>query len=166
MKTGCSIFLVLFLLMSGVATGQSWQMLLMKRGSIVTRYNPGDPILYVLKGDKQVRKASILAVHEFDFVTSGRDTIPFSSVAAIKFRSTARKKYAVSTMLGGAALLGVYLLNSSAFDKNESSMRGLRFIGLYGMGVGVLILLTSNQTVRLNGIKRLKGISYTSPLYK
>jgi hypothetical protein len=153
-------------MVAGNADAQSWQMLLMKNGRILTRYNPGDPILFVLKGDKQVRGAAILAVREFDFITSTKDTIEFLQVASLKFRNSARKKYGVATVLASAALFSVYFLNSVAFDKNESSMRGLRAVGIYGAVFGTAIYLTSNKTTRLKKGKRLKGISYESPLYR
>lgn len=166
MRAARILTLLSLMFMSGAACAQSWQMLLMKRGRVLARYNPGDPILFVLKGDKQVRSAGIIAIREFDFVTSTKDTIQFLNVASLKFRNSARKKYGITTVLTSAALFSVYFLNSVAFDKNESSMRGLRAVGIYGAVFGTAIYLTSNRTTRLKNGKRLKGISYESPLYR
>jgi hypothetical protein len=160
-----SIFgVVLFLLVCAEANGQ--QLLIMKKGKIVSRFEQGDDLLFVMKNEKQLNHVTIQSLREFYLITTARDTIKYQQIGRIKFRNPQKRKYGVTTFASGAALLGIWAINSLAFDPNSQSMRGLRFVGLLGVGVGIFIFFTADSSVKLNGIRRLKYISYDSPLYK
>lgn len=165
MKLSKTLLLVAFVIFAeGTLCGQ--QLLVLKQGKVLARFDEGDEIFFQLKDQRQVHHSALQSIREFYFVTVNQDSIPFSRVYSLTFRSEARKKYGAVTMLTGAALLGVYGLNSLAFDEDTQSMRGLRTVGLFGIGFGALIYFTSQSTIKLTGIKRLKYASYDSPLYK
>ena len=158
--------LLLFLLLAFTASVHGQQLLIMKKGKVIARYNPGDEIYFELKDQRQMHHAVLQSLREFYFVTVHGDTIQHSRVARIGFKSPNRKKHGMITALSGLALLGVYGLNSIAFDENSTSMRGLRLVGLLAVGSGMIIWFTSESSVRINGVKRLKYASYDSPLYR
>jgi hypothetical protein len=145
---------------------QAQQLLIMKKGNVVSRFEPGDDLLFVFKKEKQVNHVTIQTLREFYLITMARDTIQYQAIGRIKFRNPERRKYGVTTFATGAALLGVWAINSLAFDSNSTSMRGLRFVGFLGIGVGAFIFFTADSSMKINGIRRLKYISYDSPLYK
>jgi hypothetical protein len=159
--------LLLLLLLSTVAASvHGQQLLVMKKGKVIARYNSGDDIYFELKDQRQLHHAVLLVSREFSFVTAQFDTIQHSRVARIGFKNESRKRYGMVTALTGAALLGVYGLNSIAFDEQSPSMRGLRLVGSLGVGFGLLIWFTSESSVRIKGATRLKFASYDSPLYR
>ncbi len=141
-------------------------MVVMKKGHIMVRYNLGDEIRFVLKGDDQLYHGVVMSIQEFSFVLMTRDTIRFLDVATLKFKNKAGMKYVKSTLIGSAALTGLYFAVKPAFGKkNPQSVKGL----LYAAGVGAVStlfpLLTSRSKIKLVGFKRLKFINYDSPLY-
>lgn len=159
-----SVLTIIFLLTWSLTCSQ--QLLLLKGGRILTRYNIGDEIYFELKDQRQVHHTSIASLREFDFITVNEDTIQLSRVASIHFKNYARRKYSRGILLTGAALIGVYYLNSIAFDTSSPSMKGLYWVGVYGVAAGVVINLTSKKSVRLEGVKRLKCVPWDSPLIK
>jgi hypothetical protein len=164
MRRVTGLLLLLFLMLAASVHGQ--QLLLMKKSKVIARYNPGDDIYFELKDQRQMHHATLQSLREFYFVTVHGDTVQHSRVARIGFKNQSRKRYGMVTAVTGAALLGVYGINSIAFDEESQSMRGLRLVGLWGVGLGMLIWFTSESSVRINGAKRLKYVSYDSPLYR
>jgi hypothetical protein len=158
--------LLLFFLAAFAVSVHGQQLLIMKKGKVIARYNPGDEIYFELKDQRQMHHAVLQSLREFYFVTVHGDTIQHSRVARIGFKSEGRKKYGMVTALMGLGLLGVYGLNAIAFDENSTSMRGLRLVGLLAVGSGMIIWFTSESSVRINGVRRLKHAAYDSPLYR
>jgi len=159
------ILVVLFLLIAGCSQAQ--QMVVMKKGHIMARYNIGDEIRFVLKGDDQLYHAAIMSIQEFSFVTMQRDTIKYLDVAKLKFRNKGAFNYVKSTLLGSAGLTALHFAIKPAFGKkNPQSVNGL----LYAAGVGAIsslfVLATSRSHIKIAGFKRLKFINYDSPLYR
>ncbi|HMJ71258.1 MAG TPA: hypothetical protein VK508_20320 [Cyclobacteriaceae bacterium] len=151
-----------------VQSSAAQQMVVIKKGKILTRFYLGDEIRFVMKDDpKQLRHVAILSIREFEFVTLQKDTIQFSQISKLKFRNKGLKKYVVSTLIGSASLLALHFALKGPFgESNPMAVNGLA----YAAGSGVLPLLfavaTSRSSMRLNGFKRLKFINYDSPLYK
>lgn len=160
-----AILLTSFFLIASCAV-QGQQLVIMKKGNVTTRFNSGDELVFVMKNDKQPNRVIIQSIREFYFITTGKDTIQFQKVGKILFRNPERKKYGAGVFAAGAIFLGVWGVNSLAFDTSSPSMRGLRFIGFVGVGVGAFIYFTANSKIVLKGATRLKYISYDSPLYR
>jgi hypothetical protein len=143
-------------------------MVVIKKGKIMTRYNLGNEIWFVLKDDpKQVRHVAILSIREFEFVTLQKDTIKYNQISRLKFKNKGLKKYVVSTLIGSASLLALHFALKGPFgDTNPGAVNGLA----YAAGSGVLPLLfaviSNKRQIKLTGFKRLKFINYDSPLYK
>lgn len=155
----------LFLLIACSAAAQ--QFVVIKKGSIKARYNLGDDIYFVLKGDKQLYHAAILSIHEFEFLTLQKDTIRYSDIAKLKFRNKGAMNYVKSTLIGSAALTALHFALKPAYgDKNPQAVKGL----LYAAGAGVVstlfVLATSRSHLKIAGFKRIKFINYDSPLYR
>jgi hypothetical protein len=154
-----------FIMLFGPSVGAQ-QLLIIKKGSVSFRYNPGDEIYFELKDQKQIHHTTIQNLREFYFTTVQGDTIQYQRIALLAFRNDARKKYGMSTAIAGAVLLGVYGLNSIAFDPNTPAMRGLRLVGVLGIASGAIIYLTADKKMRLTNGRRLKYVTYDSPLYR
>jgi hypothetical protein len=157
-------FVAILLFVVELAPGQ--QLLIMKKGKVISRFNPGDEMLFQFKGDKQPVRVVIRELREFYFITTSKDTIQYLRVGRVIFRNPDRQKYGAMVFGTGAALLAVWGVNALAFDTTSPSMRGLQLVGFFGVGLGAFIYFTANTGVTLNGYKRLKYISYDSPLYR
>ena len=158
------IFLICSLTWS-VAEGQ--QMIVTKKGRILTRYYLGDEIRYVLKGDKQVYNAAILSIREFEFVTLQKDTVKYNEVAKLKFKNKGAKNYLKSTLIGAAALTALSFAVEPAFgDSNPQAIKGMRYAAGAGVISSLFILAMSKSHIKIAGFKRIKFINYDSPLYK
>jgi hypothetical protein len=159
---------VLFLVV--VATSLSvdaQQMVVLKKGKVLTRYNLGDEIRFVLKGDKQVYHAAILSIREFDFLTLQKDTIRFNQIAELKFRNKGLKKYATSTLIGSGSLMALHFALKGPFgEKNKQAVNGLAYVAGAGLLPLAFAAIMNRSKIKLTGFKRLKFINYDSPMYK
>jgi len=142
-------------------------MVVLKKGRILTRFNLGDEIYYVLKGDKQKYHAAILQIHEFEFITLQKDTVKFLEVAKLKFKNKGAMNYAKSSLIGSAALTALsFALEPAYGDKNPQAIKGMRYAAGAGLVSTLFVLATSRSQIKLVGFKRLKFINYDSPLYR
>jgi hypothetical protein len=160
------VFLALLFVLSFVGPVAAQQLLIIRKGSVSFRYNAGDEIYFELKDQKQIHHTTIQNLREFYFTTVQGDTIQYQRIALVAFRNDARKKYGMTTAIAGAVLLGVYGLNSIAFDESSPAMRGLRLVGALGIVSGAIIYLTADKKMRLTNGRRLKYVTYDSPLYR
>ena len=159
------VALFLFLIIAGSAAAQ--QMVVVKKGKIISRYNLGDEIHFVLKGDDQSYNAAILSIREFEFITLQKDTIHFNQIAKLKFRNKGTMNYVKSTLIGSAGLLALHFALKEPFgDKNPQAIKGLAFAAGGGVVSILFVLATSHSKIKLNGFKRLKFINYDSPAYR
>ena len=78
------ILFVIPLLISQVAAGQK-QLVILKRGEVVVRYNPGDDFVFTRKGSSEVIDTYVNNLSDTAVVTH-RDTIPFHQIDRIYFR--------------------------------------------------------------------------------
>lgn len=157
--------ILFFLLTAGVAHAQ--QMIVLKKGKIMTRYNLGDDIYFVLKGDPQLHHTAILQIREFEFITIQKDTIKYAEVAKLKFRNKQAWTYVKSTLIGAAGLTALsFALEKPFGDDNPNAIKGMRWAAGIGVVSAGFVLAMSRSQLKLNGFKRLKFINYDSPLYK
>jgi hypothetical protein len=160
-----ALIIFFFLFVAGAASAQ--QMVVIKKGRIIARYNLGDEIYYVLKGDKQKYHAAILQIREFEFITLQKDTVRFLEVANLKFKNKGAKNYLKSSLLGAAALTALsFALEPAYGDKNPQALKGMRYAAGAGLISTLFVLATSRSHIKLIGFKRLKFINYDSPLYQ
>lgn len=142
-------------------------MVVVKKGKILHRYNLGDEIRFVLKGDKQVYHAAILSIREFDFLTLQKDTIRFADVAVLKFKNKGLKKYVISTLIGSASLMALHFALKGPFgEKNPGAINGLAYAAGSGLIPMAFAIAFNKSKIKLKGFKRLKFINYDSPAYK
>lgn len=142
-------------------------MLVIKKGRILSRYNLGDDIRYVLKGDKQVYHAAILSIREFEFITLQKDTVKYLEVAKLKFKNKGGMNYLKSTLIGSAALTALsFALEPAYGDKNPQAIKGMRFAAGAGVVSSLVAVALSRSQIKISGFKRIKFINYDSPLYK
>lgn len=159
------LFLVLFFGVIFSSAGQ--QMVVMKKGKIMARYNLGDEIRFVLKGDKQVYHAAILSIREFEFLTLQKDTIKFNQVHMLKFKNKNLKKYVTTTLIASASLMALHFALKGPFgEKNPQAVNGLAYVAGSGLIPLAFAVLMNKSKIKLVGFKRLKFINYDSPLYK
>jgi hypothetical protein len=160
------LFVALFfgLVVSSVAQ----QMIVTKKGKILTRYNLGDEIRFVLKDDpKQEYHAAILSIREFEFITLQKDTIKFSDIYKLKFRNKGLKKYVTSTLIASASLMVLHFALKGPFgESNPQAVNGLAYVAGAGLLPLAFAILTNRSHIKLTGYKRLKFINYDSPVYK
>lgn len=164
----CRVLLIIFLFLfiaSQPVDGQ--QMIVLKKGRIISRFNLGDDVRFVLKGDKQTYHAAILQIHEFEFITLQKDTVKFKDIAKLKFKNKGAMNYVKSTLLGSAGLMALHFALKPAYgDKNPQAIKGLAYAAGGGVVSTLFVLATSRSHIKLNGFKRLKFINYDSPLYR
>lgn len=159
------LFLFVFLSVAGAASGQ--QMIVIKKGHIMTRYNLGDEIRYVLKGDKQVYHAAILSIREFEFITLQKDTVKYLDVAKLKYKNKGAMNYLKSTLIASAALTALSFALQPAFgDKNPQAITGMRYAAGAGIVSTLVVVAMSRSHIKIAGYKRIKFINYDSPLYR
>jgi len=158
------LFTALLLAFAGSTFGQ--QLLVMKKGRVVARFEPGEDFYFQLKDQRQVYHVTLQTIREFYFTTMNRDSIAYTRIASVHFKNADRKKFGMTTALTSAGLLAVYGLNTIAFDERSPAMRGLRFVGITGVFVGTIIYLRSDRRVKMDGRKRLRYAAYDSPLYR
>jgi len=166
MSKTVSRLLLVSLIVAFAGSSQCQQLLLIRKGSVATRYNESDEIYFQLKDQRQIHHTTIQTIREFYFLTASRDTIPYSRVESVHFRNYERKKFGAVTTLTGFGLLGVYGLNTLAFDEDTPAMRGLRIVAFMGIVVGTVIYFRAERKIKLGGRTRLKFVSYDSPLYR
>ncbi len=158
---------VIGLLSLTTITTSAQQVLLLKHNHVTSRFNLGDEITFELKGSRQTYKTAILVMREFDFVTMQKDTIAYRDISKLKFFRPGLFKSATSTLVASAAISGLGAILHRPFgDKNPQAIRGMYAVGILGGITGVSQILMSRRVVRLNLNKRLKYISYESPLYR
>lgn len=156
---------VLLIICAAGISAHAQQMVVMKKGNILVRFNLGDPIRYVTK-DGLAHNAAILSIREFEFVTLQKDTIKYSDVAKLKFKKKGAWNYVKSTVIGAAGLVALsYALEKPYGDKNPNAIKGLRWAAAAGTVSSLLVVVASRSQIKLNGFKRLKFINYDSPLY-
>jgi hypothetical protein len=161
---GRILLFTFFLLIAGFASAQ--QAIVIKKGKIMTRYNLGDDIRFVLKGDKQVYHAAILSIREFEFITLQKDTIKYQDIAKLKFKNKGAINYLKSSLIGSAGLIALSFAVEPAFgSKNPQAIKGMRYAAGGGIVSTLFVLATSRRQIKLVGFKRLKFINYDSPLY-
>jgi len=142
-------------------------MVVIKKGKIKVRYNLGDEIYYVLKGDKQKYHAAILSIREFEFITLQKDTVKFLEVSKVKFKNSGAMNYVKSSLIGAAGLIALsYALEPTFGDDNPNAIKGMRFAAGAGVISTLFVLATRKSQIKLVGFKRLKFINYDSPLYR
>jgi hypothetical protein len=159
-----AVFLLCFF---SVFSAVAQQMVVLKKGHVTTRYNLGDEIYFVLKGDKQLHHTAIQSIREFEFITIQKDTIRFNQIAKLKFRNKKVKSYVKSTLIGSAVLGALHFALKKPFgDKNPQAVKGLGYVAGLGVVSSAFVVATSRTHIKLIGFKRLKFINYDSPLYR
>jgi hypothetical protein len=160
------IFVLLITCLDHLSSFGQYQMLVMKGQNVTTRFDQGDRIKVQLK-DGNTYTFRMDHVREFDFISQENDTIPFQRIAKIKFDNEDKRKYGLNFMLAGAALGAVYLINEPIFGtKNQTSLKGLRFVSICSFGVGAFFYLTANTRIKLKGRTRIMGVKPDSPFYR
>jgi len=160
-----AFLIFIFLVIAGTVSAQ--QMVVLKKGRIMSRYNLGDEIRYVLKGDKQMYHAAILSIREFEFITLQKDTVKFLEVSKLKFKNKGAWNYAKSAAIGAAGLVALsYALEPTFGKSNPNAIKGMRYAAGGGIISTLFVLATSRSKIKLVGFKRLKFINYDSPLYR
>jgi hypothetical protein len=158
------LFLAAFLFVAEISSAQ--QLLIIKKGKVISRFNPGDELVFQFKNDKQPNRVVIQSLRDFYFISTANDTIQYLKIGRIVFRNPGRRKYGATVFGMGAALLAVWGINTLAFDSTSPSMRGLQVVGFIAIGVGTFIYFTAETGTKLKGYTRLKYVSYDSPLYR
>ncbi len=167
MRLAFGIGLTVVLAFSAITDITAQQILLLKHNHIQTRFNLGDEITFELKGSRQTYKTAILAMREFDFVTMQKDTIAYQEISKLKFFRPGLFRSATSTLVASAAIAGLGAALHKPFgDKNPQAIRGMYAVGILGGITGLSQIVMSRKVVRLKINKRLKYISYNSPLYR
>lgn len=158
---------LLFLVFAITTSSTAQQFVVMKKGHIMTRYNLGDEIRFVLKGDDpQVYHAAILSIREFEFITLQKDTIRYNQIAKLKFKNPKFNQYAKSTLIGSASLMALHFALKEPFgDKNPQAVKGLAYVAGAGLVPIVFGALFNKRQIKIKGFKHLKFINYDSPLY-
>ena len=158
------IFLVLF---AAAYSAAGQQMVVMKRGKTLVRYNLGDEIRFVLKGDDQAYHAAILSIREFEFITLQKDTIRYNDIAQLRFKNKGLKKYVVSTLIASGSLMALHFALKGPFgEKNPQAVNGLAYAAGAGLIPITFAVLFNKSKIKLENGKRLRFINYDSPLYK
>lgn len=159
---------LLFVLVAASVVVEAQQMVVMKRGGKpIARYNLGDDIRFVLKGDNQEYHAAILSIREFEFITLQKDTIRYNEIAALKFRNPGLKKYVTTTLIASASLMALHFALKGPFgDSNPQSVNGLAYVAGAGLIPLAFAAVMNRSKIKLKGYKRLRFINYDSPLYK
>lgn len=142
------------------------QLLVLKKEKVLLRLNFGDPIVFRLKGDKQIKRSYLNNVYDTAFKVHA-DTISFRQVDRIYFK----RDLSVNT-LGGVLVTagaGYFLID----QLNELTVRGNGFkynpdvarSAVIMVSAGLPLMLVKKRSQRIRYPSRLLMAKKGSPFY-
>ena len=94
MNVRSNLITVVFVLVAACVSGQ--QLLIMKKGKVIARFNPGDELLFQFKNEKQANRVVIQSLREFYFITTANDSIQYLKIGRILFRNPQKQKWSAN----------------------------------------------------------------------
>jgi hypothetical protein len=155
--------ILIFLSFSAIAQKQ---LLLLKGGTILHRFYPGDDMYIKVKGN-QDRIHSYVNNILSDAVVLNQDTIPFHTIERTYFYESAQMNSAGSKLLAAGILLclGDYI-NQVAIQKNDFEIgRGVILVSATLITAGSLMLIKKKSQL-LSHKYRLMMVKAGDPLYR
>jgi hypothetical protein len=167
MKSLRQIILIVFvLLVPGVAVAQV-QLILLKRGKVVLRLDPGDTFIYRQKGSMDIHKSYVNNLSDTT-ITTRNDEVSFRSIDRIyfsekKFYQDAGQKITAA----GILLFAGDQINNSVVQGNDLSLdRGVCITSISLVAIGLPMALIKKNFQTINYKYRLMTIRKGSALYK
>lgn len=143
------------------------QLLLMRRGEIVLRLNPGDEIVYALKGSKDIYRTYVNNLSDSS-VTTGSVEVPFQKIDRLyfyqkQFYNDLGEKLAAA----GILLFAADQINNSVVQGNDFSLnRGVTVTSIALVGAGLPMALIRKKSQVINYKYQLITVRKGSPLYR
>jgi hypothetical protein len=157
---------LIFLISGPVCYGQV-QLLLMKRGEVVLRLNPGEEIVYSLKGSKDIYRTYVNNLSDTS-VTTGNVEVPFRKIGKLYF---SEKRFyndlGEKMTAAGVLLFAADQINNSVVQGNDFSLnRGVTVSSLVLVGTGLPMALIRKKSQVINYKYQLMTVRKESALYK
>lgn len=160
------ILIAIVILVSQEAVGQV-QLLLLKRGEIILRLDPGDTFMYRQKGSEDIHKSYVNNLSDTS-VTTGNDVVSFRSIDRIyfsrkQFYNDAGEKFTAAGLL----LFAADQINNSLIQGNDFTLdRGVSITSISLVVVGLPMALIRKKSHVINYKYRLMTVRKGSALYK
>jgi hypothetical protein len=167
LKLQLSIGLLFTFLASGYLCQGQVQLLLMKRGEVVLRLNPGDEIVYALKGSKDIYRTYVNNLSDTS-VTTGNVEVPFRKIERLYF---SQKQFyndlGEKMTAAGVLLFAADQINNSIVQGNDFSLnRGVTVTSIILAGAGLPMALIRKKSQVINYKYQLITVRKDSPLYR
>lgn len=159
-------FLLLFILFYAADLSAQKQLLILKKEKVLLRLNYGDPIVFRLKGDPQIKRSYINNVYDTAFKVH-LDTIPFRKIDRIYFKqSLPTNVIGGLAVTAGAGYFAIDQLNEMAVQGNDFSLdQGVTRTAVVLVGVGLPMMLIKKKSQKIRYPVRLLMAKKGSPFY-
>lgn len=144
------------------------QFILLKRQTVVARFNEGEYIRLKLK-NKSFKEGRIMQLQDGLIITSN-DTIPFISIDRINTKGRRSKSTQADIgrllMIAGVGYFAIDQVNTLFFIEGQSGIdEGVAITSAALAGTGAILLLTRSPYLKVRGLS-MRTIDYTSRFYK
>ena len=165
MKTSCFIFFFSALICLQ-ATGQK-QLVLLKKQQVLLRLNPGDEIVFKLKGDPTIKRTYVNNLFKGAMQTH-RDSVPFHRIERIYFdRSTFYNRLGGGLVVLGAGLFIIDQVNVGLIQGDGFSLdSGVSRTTIASVGVGLPLMLLKKKSQKLKPGYTLMTVEKGSAFYR
>jgi len=136
------------------------QLLLLKRNKVFLRLNPGDELIYKLKGSKEIQRGYVNNLSD-TAVDAGNKIIPFAAIDKVYFEN--RSKSAAFKIMGFGVLL---FFADQVNDSNKGIDSNIAVASAAIVAVSLPFALLENESKRLNHRYRLLVVRKGSSLYR
>jgi hypothetical protein len=164
-----NIFLILFIFIAQASFSQK-QLVILRNGVVQASFKEGEYIRFVLRNHRHA-EGHIVELYDFYMITSN-DTVQLKDILKMDIRNHRGPRSWTSRVVGGLLLAGglVYFgvdQGNVALNINSQNTTPVEWVApLAAAGVGASLLLIRPRYKRLNGIRFLQTVDYTSPFYQ
>jgi uncharacterized protein (UPF0248 family) len=161
-------FLIFFLIgLASQTTHAQKQLVLLKKQKVILRLNPGDEIIYSLKGDKTIRKSYVNNLYD-TAVLAHNTVVPLHRINRIYFkRSTFANVVGGLLVVGGAGFFVIDQFNTVVVQGGSASLDPqVTTISATALVIGLPMMLIHKKSQRIKSPYRILTVKEGSMFYQ
>ena len=158
---------MLFLFTALPASSQQKQLLLLKRGKLIARFNPGDDIRFKKIDNEQIINSYVNNLY-VDAVLVHYDTVSFHKIEKIYTAGKPLSPFASAFLLkAGVAMFLAVSVNDAVFrDEGIDMGSPINITAFSAMGLGIFLRTIKKKSYKPGRRFHLLVVDSTSPLYR
>lgn len=142
------------------------QLVVLKRGSVVAHFNPGDDFVFKKKGDSNKISTYVNNLSDTAVVTH-RDTIPFRQIDRIYFtQHTFLQTIGTALTIAGAGYFLIDQINNVIVNGNRPKLdKDINRFSVPALAVGLPLIFIRKKSQRIGYKYRIMTVTKESPFY-